>query len=63
MYIRHTRHGKGKKDNKRILLREVTAMQKKEIEKIPPLKTEKAAAQYKAIAVSKAIKIKKPTIL
>ena len=34
-------------------------MQKKEIEKIPPLKTEKAAAQYKAIAVSKAIKIKK----
>lgn len=38
-------------------------MQKKEIEKIPPLKTEKAAAQYKAIAVSKAIKIKKSDYL
>lgn len=38
-------------------------MQKKEIEKIPPLKTEKAAAQYKAIAVSKAIKIKKADYL
>lgn len=38
-------------------------MQKKEIEKIPPLKAEKAAAGYKATAVSKAIKIKKADYL
>ena len=34
-------------------------MQKKEIEKIPPLKTSKAAAKYKAVAVAKRLKIKK----
>jgi len=38
-------------------------MQKKEIEKIPPLKAEKAADGYKATAVSKAIKIKKADYL
>lgn len=34
-------------------------MQKKEIEKIPPLSTEKAEEKYKAIAVSKRVKIQK----
>lgn len=38
-------------------------MQKKEIEKIPPIKTEKAAAAYKAIAASKSVIIKKAEYL
>ena len=38
-------------------------MQKKEIEKIPPLTAEKAEARYKAVAACKKITLKKAAYL